>query len=65
MNRKQVKQIRRTKSKVKRINIKRNIRRYSGKPYQSRPNRYRPTRPFQQYSGIPRVWHRWDIHSIG
>jgi len=63
MNRKQIKQIRRTKSKAKRINIKRNIRRYSQSP--KRPiRRYVVTREIRRYSGIPRVWYRWDLHSV-
>lgn len=64
MNRRQIKQIRRVNRNEKRINVKRMIRRYSGKPYQSRPNIYTPTRPFQQLSGVWRVWHRWDLHSV-
>ena len=59
MNRKQVKQIRRAKSKQKRINIKRNIRRYTMS--KKRPiRRYTPTREIRRYSGIPRIYYRWD-----
>ena len=62
MNRKQIKAIRRVNRNKKRINIKRNIRRYtmsSKRPFR----RYIPTREIRRYNPIPRVWYRWDMAS--
>ena len=63
MTKKQIKAIRRVNKKQKRINIKRNIRRYTMSKKRPHSDINITTREIRRYSGIPRVWYRWDMAS--